>query len=1506
MIVLRYRRMNRTAFYRQAQAFLLALVSCLCSRAVLHAQTPNLKFERLSIVQGLSHSTVNCILQDRKGFMWFGTFDGLNRYDGHSFAVYKHHPEDSKSLGSNVIWSIYEDRSGGFWVGTDHGGLSKFDHATETFTRFQHDPADSNSLSSNRIRSIYEDRASRLWIATPDGGLNKLQIENSKGQKAITFTRYQHDPHNPNSLSDNTIWRIYEDEKEKDVLWIGTNKGLNKLVLSPANGGINSAEGLNQTKGTFTHYQHDPANPNSLSHDFVMSISADHEGTLWVGTNGGGLNKLDRQTETFTRYRHDADDPASLGGDLVYSIHADSHDDGTLWIGIWGGGLNKLQIENRNGQKATTFTRYQHDPANPNSLSGNYVLPIYEDRLGALWIGTNGGGVNRLDREKEDFALYQHDPDNPNSISDNGVSAIYEDRAGMLWIGTQTDGLNRLNRKTDAVTHYQHDPKNPRSLSGNIILAICEDRAVPQNGIWIGTFGRGLNRLVLSEAEGFDREKENFARYEHDPANPNSLSDNTVMVICESRSGGSNGAIWVGTANGLNRLDRNTGIFTRYKHEPENPNSLSDNYIVALYESRKNESGTTLWVGTNRGGLNKLVLEGPHHEKVTVTRYQHQPDNPNSLSSNRAFSIHEDRSVPQGGIWIGTWGGGLNRFDPKQEKFRRYRESDGLPNDVVYGILEDDLGNLWLSTNNGLSRFDPATETFRNYDIPDGLQGDEYNSGAFHRSALSGEMFFGGINGLNVFHPDHVKDNNFVPPVTITSLTRYNKNDAEGKPIFEKGISEKSEIALSYRDNILTFTFAALSYRNAFKNQYAYQPEGFNENWIALGTKHDVTFTNLDPGTYTLRVKGSNNDGVWNEEGASLKITIAPPWWKTWWAYALYVLLFTSLVYVARRYELNRINLKNRLRNEQVAAEKLREVDQMKSRFFANISHEFRTPLTLILGQIDSVLATIADRQNQGKLEVASRNARRLQRLINQLLDLSKLEAGSMALKAQRANLVSFLKSLVASFEHLAEQKGITLQFHSTHAEIALDYDPEKLEKVFYNLLSNAFKFTPEGGRVMVEIRRVEDGENRGMGEGEKRGEGESGNRRFSVSPFRPLPDSPPLRFPGSCVHVAIKDTGIGIPAEHLPHVFDRFYQADSSHQHEGTGIGLALAKELVELHRGEISVTSEVGKGSEFVVMLPLGSVISDRLSVISAAKGEERGAKSEERETKSIDSSLHQSSDPKIQQPTTPSIQSSIDPASQELVLLVEDNADIRAYVREQLESGYRVIEAADGEEGIAKAREAIPDLIITDVMMPKMDGYQLSRELKQDDKTSHIPIIMLTAKAALDDKIEGLEAGVDDYLLKPFSAKELLARVRNLIALRRQLRQRFSTATIIKPSEVTATSVDQAFIQRVIAAIEEHLGEEHFSVEDLATATNMSSSQLNRKLGALVDQPASQLIRSMRLQRAADLLKQNAGNVAEIAYQVGFSDHAHFARSFKKQFGCAPSEFRKNVENGDREKR
>ena len=1077
-----------------------------------------------------------------------------------------------------------------------------------------------------------------------------------------------------------------------------------------------------------------------------------------------------------------------------------------------------------------------------------------------LWFGTPFGGINKFDRER--FTNFLHDPNNPNSLSHQVVWSFCEDpdSSNILWLGTGGGGLNRFDRKTLRFKHHIHDPENLQSISDNVVRPIIIDHT---GTLWLGTQNGGLNK--------FDRKNEQFTRLVNDPKNPKSLSDNWVWSIYEDHTS----TLWIGTSGGLNKLvlsksegsDREKEQFTRFVNDPKNPNSLSHNAVWTIYEDRAG----TLWIGTLGGGLNKF-----DREKEQFTRFVHDPKNPHSLSDNTIGGIYEDQA---GTLWIGT-DGGLNKFDPAQQQFMHYTVKDGLPDNSIGGILEDNHGRLWLNTV-GLSRFDPKTAIFRNYDVSDGVQ-KEFARSASYKSS-SGEMFFGGTNGFNAFHPDSIKDNPYIPTVVISAFKRYNTDEAEGIGIVEKGISAKKTITVSYKDNILSFEFAALSYRNTFKNKYAYKLEGFSDQWIQLGTERRVSFTNLDPGEYTLRVKGSNNDGVWNEEGTSLKITVTPPWWKTRWAYVFYVLLFTILLYGWRRYDLHRIHLKNQLKLEKVEAEKMKELDHFKSRFFANISHEFRTPLTLILGQIDSMIARTVDEQNRNKLGMAFRNARQLLRLINQLLDLSKIEAGSMALKARRANLIPFLKNLVFSFESLAEQKQISLQFQTTHEDIEIYFEPEKLEKVFYNLLSNAFKFTAEGGKISVKVTKGETLNN----EKASRKDAETQRMRKDFS-LRNLRGFAPLRDNNgsfSFVEISVKDTGIGIPANELARIFDRFYQVDGTQtrQHEGTGIGLALAKELVELHHGEITVTSEVGAGTEFVVKLPLGA-----LHLKSSEMIEEAVPLVAESDylTRPAEELFISPIAPPATAPAT----------ATDIVLVLEDNADVRSYIREHLEEHYKIIEATNGEEGLAKAQETIPDLIITDVMMPKMDGFEFSRRLRHDEKTSHIPIIMLTAKASLESKIEGLETGVDDYLTKPFSPKELLARVRNLITLRRQLRERFSRATIIKPSEVSAVSVDQAFLQRVLSAIEANFGEEEFGVENIADEVHMSVSQLNRKLNGLINQPAGQLLRSMRLQRAADLLQQNAGTVAEIAYQVGFGSQAHFTTMFQKQFGCTPKEYAK----------
>lgn len=802
------------------------------------AQRKEIRFYHVSIEEGLSQSSVNCILQDRKGFMWFGTRDGLNQYDGYRFTIYRNEPYNSNSLSSNFVNSIYEDASGTLWVGTRGGGLNRFDPATGQLVHYQNDPENPNSLSNNNVLSICEDPGESekvLWIGT-ENGLNKFDcIEES-------FTCYKNDPDDPYSISDNNINVIYKDSS--GTLWIGTR-----------NGGLNR---FDRAQKRFSHYENDPENPQSLNHNDVRSIYEDRSGALWVGTYGGGLNKLvtssDKGTPpTFICYTHDPNDPNSLSNDRVTSIYEDRMEN--LWAGTWNGGLNRFNREKKN------FDHWLHNPKNPNSISNNYVWSIYEDRSGILWIGTSGGGINKIDRTRDKFRHYYHDPGNPNSLNNDEIWSIYEDKTGVLWIGTDVGGLNKIDREKERFTYYMHDPKNPFSLSYSEVRSIYEDPGETGNVLWIGTYRGGLNK--------FDRDKKQFTCYMNDPDNPKSLSSDFIVSIY----GDSEGMLWIGTyGGGLNRFSRDKELFTRYMNDPENPKSLSNNFVHVIYEDR---SGV-LWIGTDRG-LNQF-----DRDKEQFVRYEYESDNPNSLSYNCVFSIYEDES---GALWIGTFGGGLNKFEREKNKFTHYTEKEGLSNNAIYGILCDDEGSLWISTNDGLSKFNPKTETFKNYDINDGLQSREFNRGAYHKSK-SGEMFFGGVSGFNAFYPDKIKESPYTPPILITDFQISNQSvGIGGDSPLKKHINETEEIVLSYKNNIFSFEFVALDYRIPDKNQYAYVMEGFEKDWNYVGNRRFATYTALAPGDYTFRVKGSSSDGVWNEEGVSVRIKITPPFWKTWWFY---------------------------------------------------------------------------------------------------------------------------------------------------------------------------------------------------------------------------------------------------------------------------------------------------------------------------------------------------------------------------------------------------------------------------------------------------------------------------------------------------------------------------------------------------------------------------------------------------------------------------------------------
>jgi signal transduction histidine kinase/ligand-binding sensor domain-containing protein len=832
------------------------------------------RFERISIEQGLSQSSVYSIYQDSKGFIWAGTQDGINKFDGYRFVQFRPVPGDTNSLSHNYILAIFEDRKGALWIGTNGGGLNRYDRERDEFVRYQHDSRSSGSLSGDIVWSIYEDRSGALWIGT-EFGLNRYDRHQDR------FVHISMDE-NGSDLAAKSVRAISEDRQ--GVLWIGAEGG-----------GLSR---LDPERKHFQHYRRDPSDPNSLSSNMVTSICEGQDGTLWIGTEGGGLNRFDPASGHFEHYFNDPNDPGSLGANSIQVVHRDRS--GSLWVGTNGAGLNLLDEE------TGRFVRYQHDLSDPRSLSDDWVWSIFEDRAGNLWVGTLGGGMNRLERSSQPFTNYQPAADEDNSMAGDLVWSIYEDRSGTLWVGTFGGGLNSLDRQNGRWEHYQYTPSDPHSLSNNIVRAILEDR---QGRLWIGTEGGGLNQ--------FDREKKRFAHYRYDPGNPNSLSSNAILTLYEDASS----ILWIGTAGGgLNRFDPASGHFTRYPARGDNRVILGNGNVRAIYEDRQG----MLWVGTEGGGLHRFDR---HRERFTY--YLLDPDDPESLSRDDVMAIFEDRS---GVLWVGTFGGGLNKFDRQKDSFTHYTTRDGLPNDVVYGILEDEQGFLWLSTNRGLSRFDPRTDTFRNYDTSDGLQCNEFNAGAYHRSR-SGEMFFGGVRGFSSFYPAWVQENPYAPPVVLTSITQAGSTLQPGR-----AVESLETVTLHWPNNYFEFEFAALNFNHPEKNQYAYKLEKFDKDWNYVGTTRVGRYTNLPGGRYTLRVKGSNNDGVWNEQGVALQVAVIPPFWATWWFRGATLLLVVLGLLAGYRLRIRSMEARSRQLEAQVqertyeierrrqAAEGLREI----------------------------------------------------------------------------------------------------------------------------------------------------------------------------------------------------------------------------------------------------------------------------------------------------------------------------------------------------------------------------------------------------------------------------------------------------------------------------------------------------------------------------------------------------------------------------------------------------
>ncbi|MEZ4959028.1 MAG: two-component regulator propeller domain-containing protein [Saprospiraceae bacterium] len=1355
----------------------LAIVTLTCAGAF--AQSSNLQFKLLTRKDGLPSSSARCLLQDRHGYIWIGTGDGLARFDGYHFTVYKNDPDDDCSLSDNCIMDLFEDSQGKLWIGTLSGGLNSFDSNSEEFQRYQHHPSDSLSLSNDGVTDISEDHEGYIWVGTYAGGLNRLD------KKTGLLKRYLNNPNDSLSLKGNWVTIVFEDST-KD-LWVGTYYfGLARF---------------DREKEQFHYvFKKDKAVDKTWGKYYINGVYIDKEHKFWMASDMG-IYHFDPATWKYELYfLPNIDNP---------NIHLNTNNDlsvdpsGFLWFaGI--GGISRFDPVSKASVSFLSNQDYTWGLPNANAYFCSLV-----DREGILWVGTDKG-LLRQDRLQDRFRNYPLGPHHLKGLNNNSITYIQEDSEGILWINSE-NGLHRIDPMTGQHILYEHQSQDPSTIWRNEVYNMLE---IGDGIFLLSIVDHGLELLNKSSGKFhyIGTKGINAVRY--------------IRCICKDREG----VIWLATWAGVMQFNPKTENFLPVLWKSDNNKGRKWTDANVIFE----DSRGTLWFGTLFGELKT-------YDRSSGTFHEYLPDRGIRYGKAAISLIYEDT---KGILWIGT-GEGLKRFDPKTKIFTTYGTNDGLANNNVSGILEDGHENLWISTMSGLSRFNPKTKKFLNFDLTDGLPSVEF-SGGFFKSKKSGFFYFGTPEGLVAFHPDSIEEDSFIPPVYITGFTYFNTKKGTVEPIKAKGIVDLKEVTVSYFDNILTFQFTALSYRKTAKNQYAYQLEGFSNKWIPLGTKREITFTNLDPGTYTLRVKGSNGDGIWNKSGASLKIIITPPWWRTWWAYIGYFLSAGGLLFAIYRFQLGK-------QLEHAENIRLKELDTFKTRLYTNITHEFRTPLTVISGMADQIRED-PKRWLEDGVQTIQRNSSQLLRLVNQMLDLRKLESGNMPLNMVQGDIIVYLKYLVESFHSQAEAKDIDLYFGATNDELVMDYDAEKLQQIMANLLSNAMKFTGAGGEVGVLAQPVS------------------------------IENTP-------CLRISVTDNGIGIPAEKVPFIFNRFYQADDSHTRpgEGTGIGLALTKELTGLLGGQISVESKVGQGTVFNVLLPVKKTAStpagDRFIEIE----------------KPILNSKNNGGSQTVFNVPVPGMAGG---SGQPQILLIEDNHDVVKYLSAFLEGNYHLSTAANGQEGIDKAIETIPDLIVSDIMMPLKDGFEVCQTLKNDDRTSHIPIILLTAKADAESRLQGLDCGADAYLSKPFDKKELLVRIRKLLELRQKLQEHYLAAAIGqeglgetgRPS--AARKKEDAFVEKVKAIVTARMSDPQFGTSELGREVGMSRSQLHRKMTALTGLPPNRFIRMIRLEKARILMLETEENIGEIAYDTGFNDPGYFTRVFTQTYGMAPSEFRGKV--------
>lgn len=1374
-----------------------------------------LYFEQLPAEVAPPHEAVNCILQDKKGFLWMGTWLGLLRYDGYTIKTYRHVTGNEFSLKSNKITTLFEDSRGQLWVGTLNGGLHRFDEKHEHFISYQSDSNNPNSLTNNSVWAIAEDKDGFLWVGT-DYGLNRLDTERG------AITAFFHNPQNAQSIGANLVRALcYSPDNS---LWLGTDNGLSRLVMR-SDGSV-----------SYTQYSLIPdgaenVNNSYLQHNFVHKIVASHyePHTLWVATMRG-LKKvtyaLDAPLATIDFLESNPANSFHLSHASVLDVLESAENE--LWIATFNG-LNRFHT------KTQGVNQFFPDGNQKGSINNTVVRSLHRDRTGILWIGTNSG-LNKLNLNNnyiDRIDLQDNSEKNSPIIS----SVIPSSQPNQFWVSTDGDGINCIKlvgeERDRTKIHYTLAPLYNPELA-NFISGL----ALAKNGwLWIATKGAGVMRLPEKDLPTTSTTIRSLAQY-HKGSAEHKLSDDYVMGILAAQNG-----VWMGFwSDGISWYDEKTDSVYAFRTAG---NVKLDGYPCIHFLETIENGRSYIWVGTQGNGVLKLSVH-PQNKTLQLIRHFHSEADGEAFISDKFINCLFQDS--RGNVWVGTENG-VNILQEGQQFHRYYTQKDGLADDVIQAISEDEQGNIWISSKSAITRltFSGERVKVKNFDAKDGLQDNYFTDGDAVR-ASSGQLVFGGVNGLNIIHPNVIQMDTVPPQVILTDFRLFNKSIpigrlSNGRTILDQNIATTSHIELSHRDNVISFEFAGLQLAQPQKNQYAYMLEGFDEDWIYTTANQRIAhYTNLPCRNFVFKVKAANSDGIWGEP-TQLELIMHPPFWLTGWAYALYAGLVLLLLYGVRSLTLMRSNLRNKIKLEQLEREKLEEINQVKLQFFTNISHELRTPLTLIMSPVEQLLKDRSiDKRIFKTLTRIHHNANKLLIMINQLLDIRKSDAGLMDLHVAEGNLVDFLQEVALSFTTLARQQKIDFTFEPVQDEILLWYDRDNMEKVLYNLLSNAFKFTPDGGSIVLKSGITAD---------------------------------------KTAAYIEVADTGQGIPAEKLPYIFDRFYQAEHSRKksplQSGTGIGLSLVKAIVEKHHGTVSVTSEEDEGSCFTVLLPLGEAhfsAEEKLQEFRSSKDVRNYLLDEKEEEEVL---------------VAPS--GTISPHQ---ILIVEDNMEIRSYLRENLQANYSIQEAKDGVEALEKALDNPPDLIISDIAMPNMDGIEFCRRIKTNVHTSHIPVILLTARTSLIFKIDGLETGADDYITKPFNMTLLMLRVKNLIHMREQLKEKFTRSFDLNPSEVTISSLDEQFLQDVLKALEKHMDDSEFSVEQLAQELHMSQMQLYRKSKGLLGKTPNALIRSIRLKRAAQLLQTRQFTVAEVTYQVGFQDLKYFRQRFKQQFGVSPSEY------------